>query len=386
MPWSTTTPMDQRARFIFDLQACCYTMTELCQRYGISRKTGYKWAQRFVEEGLVGLQDRSRAPRRCPHRTPEPVRDKLIEYRRAHPTWGPKKLVRVLARKEPGRSWPAPSTAGEILRQAGLVPRRRRRRRVQAPTHPPKVDPRAPIELWTADFKGQFRTGDHRYCYPLTIADRYSRFFLQCRALPSTAGRGTRAWFERTFQEYGLPAAILTDNGSPFGTRAIHHLSRLSVWWLRLGIRLVRIQPGHPEQNGAHERLHRALKRQTVRPPAASLRRQQDCFDAFVQEYNHERPHEAIDFQCPGSLYRASTRLYPSRLPLVEYPGHFEVQKVRHNGEIQWQGKRYFLSEALAGEPVGFEEVNDGLWSVCFTSLAGAVERPRRRLVLTSLA
>lgn len=368
MPWSTT-PMDQRARFIFDLEACRYSMTELCQRYAISRKTGYKWAQRYVEEGLEGLRDRSRAPHRSPYRTSEPVRQALIQCRQAHPTWGPKKLVRVLARREPSWSWPAPSTAGEILRQAGLVPRRRRRRRTAAPTQPPRVEPQAPNELWTADFKGEFRTGDRRYCYPLTIADRHSRFLLQCRALPSTAGLGARAWFERTFQEYGLPEGILTDNGPPFGSRAIHRLSRLGVWWLRLGIRLLRIQPGHPEQNGAHERMHRTLKGQTARPPAAGLRTQQRCFDAFVHEYNHERPHEALDFQCPESLYQVSDRPYPSRLPAVEYPGHFEVRKVRHNGEIQWRGQRHFLSETLEGEAVGFEEIDDGLWSVHFTTV-----------------
>ncbi|MCB1057680.1 MAG: IS481 family transposase [Acidobacteria bacterium] len=374
--------MDQRARFIFDLRSCRYTMTELCERYGVSRKTGYKWAERYVDGGIESLQDRSRAPHHSPQRTPEPLREALIEARQAHPTWGPKKLLRILSNRHPTWPWPALSTAGEILRQAGLVaPRRRRRRRPQPPTQPLKTAPTRPNQLWTADFKGEFRTGDHRYCYPLTIADGCSRFLLACEGQSSTSIEQTRPGFERTFETYGLPDGILTDNGPPFGSHGLLRLSKLSVWFAKLGIELYRIQPGHPEQNGSHERMHRTLKRETARPPAADLQSQQARFDAFVQEYNDERPHEALDQECPQSLYQASLRPYPQQVPEVDYPGHFEVRRVRPNGEVKWQGQRHFLSEALAGERVGFEEVDDGIWSVVFATILLARYDERERLI-----
>ncbi len=380
MPWSETSPMKERVCFIDDLESCLYTMTELCEDYGISRKTGYKWAARYAAEGVDGLRDRSRAPKHCPHRSEERVVEALLKARRKHPRWGPRKLLKVLRKQRPEWPWPAASTAGDIFKRHGLVKTRRRRRRPQHPGRP-KFEARAPNDLWTGDFKGEFLTGDHRYCYPLTVADRYSRFLLGCEGQLSTAGVGVRPVFEDLFRERGLPGAILTDNGSPFScSSALCGLSRLSVWWLKLGIQVLRIEPGHPEQNGAHERMHRTLKAETTRPPGANLAAQQRRFDAFRDEFNDERPHEALEMQTPAEVYQPSPRPYPDRVPDVEYPGHYEVRRVRTDGRIKWQGEFLFLSEVLVGESVGLEEVDDGIWSLHFgpRRLARFDERDRR--------
>ena len=365
MPWKETCSMRERLRFIDSLESGHYTMTELCARYGISRKTGYKWAQRFVDGGVEALADQSRAPKSCPHQLSSEVRDALLEVRRKHPRWGPRKLLAYLRPRKPEWTLPAPSTVGDLLRREGLVvPRRRRRRRSEAAAPSPVVE--GPNDLWTIDFKGEFRTRDRIYCYPLTVADRFSRFLLQCRGLGSTATVGVRPWMERTFREFGLPLGLLSDNGSPFGSRALCGLSRLSVWWIKLGIEPHYIQPGHPEQNGSHERMHRTLKSETARPPGPHLSAQQRRFNAFRQEFNQERPHEALGQQPPASRYQPSPRAYPSRLEEMEYEGHFEVRRVRRDGSIKWRGNWLFLSEVLTGERVGLEEIDDGLWSVYF--------------------
>lgn len=365
MAWSETSPMKERVLFIDDLENNLYSMTELCEMYGISRKTGYKWAERYVEEGVEGLRDRSRAPLSCPHRTEERVVEALLAARRRHPLWGPRKLLAYLSRRQLEWAWPAASTAGDILRRAGLVePRRRRRRR--SPAGRPKVEVRSPNDVWTIDFKGEFRTGDRRYCYPLTVADWCSRYVLGCKALLSTDTASAQPALESRFRKYGLPRAILSDNGSPFSSQAICGLSRLSVWWIKLGIEALLIQPGHPEQNGIHERMHRTLKAETARPPAGDLAAQQQRFDAFLDLFNEERPHEALGQRPPAELYEESPRAYPERLEEIEYPGHFEVRRVQSRGEISWRGLRPFVSEVLTGEPVGLEEVDDGVWSLYF--------------------
>lgn len=364
MPWDERTRMDQRVRFIGALESYQYTMTELCCAYGISRKTGYKWAQRWCLEGVKGLEDRSRAPQRRPLRTAGRCEEMLVAARRAHPTWGARKLLEWLRRKHPRLPWPAHSTGGEILKRYGLVEPRQRRRALPRPVRP-VVEAEAANALWTADYNGEFRTGDRQLCYPLTVADRFSRYLLGCRARRSTSYVEARPAFERLFREFGLPRAILTDGGSPFASaRSPRRLSRLSVWWVRLGIRPVVIEPGKPQQNGSHERMHRTLKQATARPPAPTLWRQQVCFDSFRREYNEERPHEGLDMKTPSELYRPSSRPFPSRLDEMSYPGHYEVRRVRCSGEIKWQGERRFLSEALAGELVGFEETDDGVWSL----------------------
>jgi transposase InsO family protein len=365
MPWLETSPVDQRERFITDHQCGLYAMTELCARYGISRKSGYKWLDRFAEEGRRGLQDRSRAPHHCPHRISRDVAQLLCAARRAHPSWGPEKLLDWLKPRYAGVPWPAVSTAGDLLARRGLVKKRRRRRPHQ---HPGVVPPTttAPNDLWTADFKGQFRTRDGIYCYPLTIADQHTRYLLACQGLRSTKGRDVQPIFEQAFRTFGLPQAIRTDNGVPFATSGIHGLSQLNVWWLRLGIQHQRILPAHPQQNGAHERLHKTLKAGAILPPRGTLAAQQRAFNTFRTEYNEERPHETLGGRPPGTLYRASPRAYPEHPPPLDYPGHFLVKRVTNAGTFRLKHRLVFIANALKQHPIGLEEVADGIWSIYF--------------------
>lgn len=364
MPWKETDPMRERQHFITLYQSGLYCMSELCERFGISRKSGYKWLQRYQQSGLSGLLEKSRAPHHCPHRMPQDVATALLEAKRAHPSWGPRKIVPYLAERHPELALPAPSSAGELFRAAGLTQPRRRRRK-----HPPS-DPlsqaQAPNEVWSADFKGEFRTRDGRLCYPLTVADVFSRYLLGCRAQRSTRQAEARPALERLFQEYGLPAAMRTDNGVPFATQAFAGLSALSVWWIKLGIRLQRIEPGRPEQNGRHERMHRTLKAETTRPPEADLDAQQVRFDRFQREYNQERPHEALGQQTPASWYRPSERRLPAKLPEPVYPAHCEVRWVGHGGTFRFKGHQVFLSETLYRERIALEESEEGIWSIYF--------------------
>lgn len=369
MPWRESVAMDERLQFVRDALGDRFTMSELCARYGVSRRIGYKWLARYEAEGRRGLVDRSRAPHSCPHRIPSQIADLLVAERQTHPHWGARKLLKVLATRHPSiRVWPAASTAADLLARRGLVQRRRRRR---APIHPGVVRPTtaAPNDLWTADFKGQFRTGDGRYCYPLTIADHHTRFLLACRGLLSTQTVTARPVFERAFREYGLPIAIRTDNGVPFATQAIHGLSYLNVWWMRLGIIHQRIRPGCPQENGAHERLHRTLKRQAIRPVRGSCAAQQRNFDTFQREYNTERPHERLGQQTPASQYRPASRPYPDRLPPLEYPGHFLVKKITTGGTFRFRHRLVYLANAMVDQQIGLEETDDGIWAIYFTTV-----------------
>ena len=380
MPWSENTHMS-RSRFVADFESCLYTMTELCERHGISRKTGYKWAERFGSQGAEGLLDRSRAPNHRPSQTPTEVADRLVELRRKHPTWGPRKLAAWLGKYEPEQDWPAASTIGGILKREGLVTPSRRRSSRPHPEVRPRTEATVANQVWTSDFKGQFRTGDSCLCYPLTVVDSFSRFVFVIHGLPSVAGEGAWPAYERAFRQYGLPEIMRTDNGSPFASSsAIAGLSRLSVRWLKLGIRLERTAPAHPEQNGRHERMHRILKAETARPPAADGSAQQKRFNEFRREYNEQRPHEALEQRTPSELYQPALRPYPKRVAQPEYPGHYEVRYVHQGGEIKWQGAYLFLSEALGGERVGLEEYDDGLWAVYFGGfrLARFDERERK--------
>ena len=368
MPWSETTPMDERLQFVADVRRGSEEMSVLCRRYGVSRTTGYKWLARYEGEGAAGLRERSHRPHACPHATAPDAVDALCELRRRHPTWGPKKLRAILARRRPALLLPAPSTAAALLKRAGLVTSPRRRR---TPGHPgrPTAPMDAPNAVWTADFKGEFKTRDGAYCYPLTVCDGYSRYLLACRALPSTAAAGARPVFERLFREHGLPLRIRSDNGVPFATIALGRLSALSVWWVRLGVLPDLIEPSSPQQNGRHERMHRTLKAEATRPPEAHLRAQQRRFDAFRAEYDAERPHEALGQRPPADLYAPSPRPYPARLPALEYPAHCEVRRVSRNGGVRWHNRWVNVSHVLAEEYVAFEEVGDGLWSVAFGPL-----------------
>lgn len=379
MPWKEAGPMLERVRFIDDYLSGFYSISELALRYGVSRKTLHKWLARHDVDGLNGLVDRSRAPTCSPQRTTDDVADQIVAFRKRFPFMGPRKIIARLTELHPEIDWPAASTAGDILAAAQLVRHRRRR---NPPAHPLRTrsTPKAPNDLMTTDYKGQFLLRNRRYCYPLTIADYISRYILACDAFSSTEYPHTRRTFERVFRTYGLPRSILSDNGSPFGSPGLGRLSRLSLWWIRLGISVERIVPGHPEQNGAHERMHQTLKAETTRPPEATIDRQQVRFDRFVHDFNHERPHEALGQKRPSTIYTPSTRPYPESLPPIEYPGHLEIRKVDDRGTIRWKNEKLFLSHTLNGEFVGLEEIDDGAWSLFYgsTLLARFDERERK--------
>jgi len=367
MPWSATCPMEERARFVLEALEGWESMSELCARYGVSRRVGYKWLDRYREEGLSGLADRPRARHHQTEATPKRKVDAIVALRREHPTWGPRKLKAWLERERPRTRWPASSTIGAILKRNGLT-RPRRRRRPTAPSvwRPPRTEAEAPNRVWTADFKGEFRLGSGRLCYPLTIVDAHSRFLLACRGLPSTANAGARAGFERVFRAFGLPDVIRTDNGTPFSTRAAAGLSQLAVWWIRLGIRLERTRRRHPEDNGAHERMHRMLKAEATKPPARTRDLQQRRFTSFRRIYNEERPHEALDMQTPASLYVPSSRPMPKRLEPLSYPDSFETRRVNRHGQISWRGVQYFVSETLRRQTLGLHFQDSGDWNIYF--------------------
>ena len=371
--------MSERLQFIERLLAG-ERMSDLCREFGISRQTGYKFRERFEREQLAGLQDKSRAPLRVANRTDRAVRELLLGARREHPTWGPRKLRAWLLDKHPGLQLPAASTVGDLLRREGLVQPRRRRRRT--PLHATGLtQASAPNEVWCADFKGQFRLGNGRYCYPLTITDRYSRCILAIEALESTEHDGARATFESAFQQHGLPRIIRTDNGAPFASRGLLGLSRLSVWWRLQGVRHERIEPAHPQQNGQHERMHLTLKQETTRPAAGNSLQQQDRFDRFIQEYNEERPHEALGQKPPATYFAPSKRSYaPPSAP--GYPLHDFVRRVSPCGHVRIgkRDKNVFLSSALGGQMVGVREIDHSLWLVSFADLdLGLIDVRNRR-------
>jgi putative transposase len=366
--------MDERRRFIEDHARAPYVMTELCARYGISRKTGYKWLARFEAHGRPGLVDRSHAPHVCPHQIPREVAQLIVAARRAHPSWGPRKLLAWLEPRHPELELPAVSTAGDLLARRGLVKKRRRRRQHTHPGVVPAVTDE-PNDLWTADFKGHFKTRDGIYCYPLTVADQHTRYLLACQGVLSIHGWRVRPIFERLFRTHGLPRAIRTDNGVPFATRGLHGLSQLNVWWMRLGITHQRIRPAHPQENGCHERMHKTLKYEATRPPQQNRLAQQRRFHTFRTEYNAERPHEALGGKPPGSCDTSSPRPYPATLPALEYPGHFLVKPVTAAGNLRFKHKLLFMAHALAHHRIGFDEVADGVWSIYFgTVLLGRLD------------
>jgi putative transposase len=365
VPWKEASPMQQRLEFIAQWSHHQTSMAELCRAFGISRQTGYELLAHFQKHGVDGLKPRSRAPLRHPNAIAEEVCAAVLRAKAAHPSWGPKKLQPLA--DEPatiGQQWPVASTRGAILARAGLtVPRRPRRAHAPARTQPFGAVSE-PNDTWCADFKGWFRTADGLRCEPLTISDAHSRLLLRCQALHhGIHEQYVRPLFEATFREYGLPLRIRTDNGTPFATVGAGALSPLAIWWIKLGILPERIDPGQPQQNGRHERLHRTLKAATAQPPAASIRAQQRRFDAFRHEYNHQRPHEALGQQPPMCVYVPSPRAYPRRLEAPTYAEAFEVRMVRHNGEIRWSSNTIYVSRLLVGEPVGIYEVADG-WLV----------------------
>lgn len=368
MPWRETSPMDQRTQFIADYLRETLSVTELCQLYGVARKTAYKWIDRYLRQGPAGLAERSRRPRHSPNETAPEIVAAFLDARRRHPSWGAKKLLTIVHKRHPRWDLPGRSTVCDILSRHGMVPKARHRRRIGHPGKPNSAI-LAPNDMWSADFKGQFKTGDGMYCYPLTVTDGFSRYLLGCQALHSTAVQGAKPVFTRLFRQYGLPKRIRTDNGVPFATNTLARLSALSAWWVRLGVLPELIEPGKPQQNGRHERLHKTLKAEATKPAAGSLAAQQRKFNRFREEFNHERPHEALDQQTPGAIYQASTRGMPNKLPPLEYPDRFEVRYVSANGGIRWNSQWVNVSITCAGEYVGLEEIDDGVWNVYFGPL-----------------
>jgi transposase InsO family protein len=381
MPWKKTCAMDERMRFVSEVLAEEESVTALCADYGISRTTGYKWVWRYREQGPAGLVERSRAPHRHGLARPEEMAAAVLALKRRYKRYGPKKLRVLLAAAYPDWSVPAASTIGEWLQRAGQV-----RARVRGRHCPPYTQPFSAVreanDVWSVDFKGWFRTGDGARCDPLTVSDAYSRYALVCRAVAAPDHDHVRPRFEAAFCEFGLPGAIRSDNGPPFASPGAGGLSRLSVWWIKLGIKPERIEPGQPQQNGRHERLHGTLKDATARPPAPSLRAQQARFVRFQREYNEVRPHEALGQKTPASLYTASPRAYPCRLREPEYDGESAVRRVRSNGEIKWAGEKIFVSETLVGEPVAVTETESGDWRVCYADVELGYIDPRTRRLL----
>ncbi len=370
MPWQELLPVNLRMHFVSDWETGCWTMTELCADYQISRKTGYKWLERHDTSGPAGLHDRSSRPHHSPQATDPMLMAVLLAVRQRHPRWGAKKLLAVARRQDHAAAWPSRSTVCDLLKARGLVSSRRRRDRPRPSAAAPLAPIQAVNEVWTTDFKGHFRTGDGVYCYPLTLRDGCSRFVLRCDAWPGPTYAATRQSFERAFAAYGLPQRIRSDNGNPFASSGLACLSRLSVWWMRLGIIPERIALGHPEQNGSHEQFHSVLKAETARPPAPHARAQQRRFNRFCAEYNHERPHEALQDAVPASCYQPSPRPLPRALPPLDYPGHLEIRRVSTIGQVSWHGAPLFISEALAHTDIAFEEVDDGLWTLYFATVA----------------
>jgi transposase InsO family protein len=378
MPFKETCRMEERIRMLAEYATGNFSVAELCRRYGVCRDTFYAWRKRRDSGATDWFEDRSHAPQHCPHRTDGALIDAIIALRRKFPYLGPRKLRAVLERRHPEPDWPAASTIGDILKQVGLVaPVKRRRPAIEQPAGPPEAAQAANDE-WSVDFKGWFRTRDRSRIDPLTMADSYSRFLIAVQNVPATI-EGAQPVFAAVFREYGLPLSIRCDNGTPFGSRAAGGLTRLSAWWLKLGIKPGFIQPASPQENGRHERMHRTLKQQTLQPLAADAAEQQARFDDFRRHYNHERPHEALGQRPPAELYARSTRAMPDRVEEPCYDAEHEVRRVRSSGEIRWQGERIFVSEALIGEPVGIAELQTGEHVVRFCAIdIGLIDHTHR--------
>ena len=381
MPWLETDPVNERKRFVLEAQGGLFSHSELCRRYGISRKTGYKWLDRYEREGPDGLTDRSHRPHSCPHATDPEVLEAAFELRRHRPRWGADKIRARLIELNPGWSVPSPQILHKHLRQQGLVNKRRRSVRRPHPG-PPTAPFDAPNSIWSADFKGQFKTRDGIYCYPLTVQDGFSRYLLGCQGLTGTTYAGSRAVFIRLFREFGLPERLRTDNGTPFASMALGRLSRLSVWWIKLGILPDLIEPASPHQNGRHERMHRDLKAETTIPPAGNHSAQQRRFNTFRSDFNEIRPHEALGQKPPASVYQPSTRPFPPKLAPPQYPTHFEVRKVSTNGGIRWHSEWINVSHLLGGEYIGLEEVAEDVWSIYFGPVSLGCMHVRKGVII----
>jgi putative transposase len=379
MSWRENCRMDERVRFVAAVCAGDWSMTALCEEFGISRKTGYNWLERYREEGGAGLMDRSRAPHAHGRATPAHLVEAIEGLRRARPSWGPRKIIAKLRAGAPDSPWPSASTAGEILKRAGLVSKRRLHRR-----GPPRLGelttPERCNQVWGVDYKGWVRLDDGTRVEPLTISDGFSRYLLCAAPSTNTTYAQARPLFERAFAEHGLPEIIRSDNGGPFASTGVTGLTALGVWWIKLGVAHERIDPGHPQQNGRHERMHLTLL-EALRPPSKTLAEQASRLGIFVKDYNEERPHEALGQKPPAQVYAPSPRPLPDRLPEPGYPAEAAVRKVRSNGEIKWRGELVFVSTALVDEAVAIEETTTGEMAVrFFTTRLGVIDAKSGKL------
>lgn len=382
MPWRNTTVLDDRIQFIAMYLKKDLSFAQLCQEFDVSRKTGYKYVERYNRCGPEGLHDLSRAPHNHPNAVCEELQQQILAFKSQHPTWGPRKVKFLLDKQDNVVLAPVASTIGEILKRNGLVMPRKRRYRA-SPTIPTDLtQPHAPNDVWCADFKGHFGLGNGNRCHPLTITDAYSRTLLRCQALSCTNTDAVKPVWIGAFLEYGMPTVIRTDNGTPFASNGLAGLSKLSVWWIKLGIIPQRIQPAHPQQNGSHERMHKTLKAEATRPPQVDIAAQQRVFEVFKDEYNNLRPHEALGQITPASIYLASDRTYPKREPQLEYPSGMSVRRVRTSGEIRWHGELLYVSESLVGESVALDQIDERRWVLYFGALPLAlIDDPTRSWV-----
>jgi len=366
MPWKETRVMDEKIRMINNWLSGEYSITELSRIHEVSRKTVYKWVERYEADSCEGLKEGSRRPLVMPRATPVELVREILVIKSQHGHWGSRKLLAWLSGHQPEKRWPAASTMSEILKRHGLVKARRKRHHTP-PYSEPFLKVNQPNEVWSADFKGQFRLGSGRLCYPLTLTDNHSRYLLGCWGLEHPTYLQTRSHLELAFREYGLPSAIRTDNGVPFASVGLGGLSSLGAWFIKLGIQPERIEKAHPEQNGRHERMHRTLKEEAISPPRKSLGEQQRAFDRFRVSFDEDRPHEALGQKTPASVYRKSAREYPAKPEEIAYPQTFHVRQVKKNGDLKWKGVELYFSGALAGELVGFKEIDNGIWQIYFS-------------------
>lgn len=368
MPWKRVDPMEERLRFVLEAANGRYPIAALCRQFGISRKTGHKWLARYHASGLEGLREMSRAPKTCPHRTPDDILGAILDLRRQRPTWGPRKIVAKLALQ--GLSLPAPSTVGDLLKRAGLVEPRQSRRRVGVRSWPGTLTkPQKPNHVWAVDFKGWFRTRDGQPCHPLTVSDLHSRYLICCTPFPDQRGAPVEHIFHYLFDDYGLPAVIRVDNGTPFGSTGPYGLSSLSVGWMKHGIDVEFIRPGCPQDNGSHERMHRTLKAEAARPPESNMVEQAIRLERWRRDFNEQRPHEALGQRTPAQCYERSGRALAGSFQEFEYPNWYEQRRVRADGMIIWKGRRRFIGEAFVASTVGLIEDADGNHDVYLSEL-----------------
>lgn len=366
MPWKVINQMNLKVRMIEDWESGYFSISALSQEYGISRPTVYKWLKRYKHGGIEGLKERSRAPRHCPNRTDGKILKLLIAEKLKNRKRGPRKIRAQLKRNHPKLDLPAISTIGYWLKKEGLVEKRKKRLRVPPYTQP-FFDCKAPNDVWSIDYKGQFNMENRQVCYPLTLSDNFSRFLLCCQALEGPRYEPTRRCMESVFREYGLPDAIRSDNGVPFAGKSIGGLSRLMIWLILLGIVPERIKKGCPQENGRHERMHRTLKNDVLDTVGGNIKEQQKAFDLYRYEYNYERPHESLQDQTPSDYYAKSNRPYVEKPHPPVYGHDYLVRQVRHCGEIKFMGRLFLITHLLAGQPVGLKEINDGLWQLQFS-------------------